>query len=376
MENIEVERHILLVIRHFVGGIRTYIKYIYAAPEFRHCRFTIIAPGNDTVQDYVNSLKNMKIDVVECGEDNISIIRAVFQTLYKDKVDLVHSHGYTSGICSSVPAKLFSIPNIMTAHDVLSDNQFSGIKGSIKKRMIPLFLNLLSALHCVSNDVKNNLIAHLPWLKKNKLVTILNGIDIHQYTESSKRDFHSELGLENDTFIIGFLGRFMSQKGFRYLIDAVEHLSENGAPREFVVIAIGAGGFIREEQALIKQKNIDDKILFLPFVDNVAESIKGVDVIVTPSISEACPLVPMETLVSAKPLIATRCIGLREVIEDTPAFSVKPADGLELATAITECMNDDRREHFIRYQEVAAERYDAKKAASKLYSLYNELLEH
>ena len=55
-----------------------------------------------------------------------------------------------------------------------------------------------------------------------------------------------------------------------------------------------------------KKRKMQDKEgspidLFLPFVTNIASTLKGLDVVVMPSLWEACPLLAMETLVAGIP---------------------------------------------------------------------------
>ena len=85
------------------------------------------------------------------------------------------------------------------------------------------------------------------------------------------------------------------------------------------MLCFGWGGFIREEQVEIKRRGLENNFHFLPFQENPARAIRGVDVVVMPSLWEACPLLPMEVLVAGVPVIGTDCVGMREVLLDTPA---------------------------------------------------------
>ena len=80
----------------------------------------------------------------------------------------------------------------------------------------------------MSHDARDNLLAYLPILKlfKRKVIAIPNGIEVEPFLKAEKRDLRRELGLPRESFLIGFLGRFMSQKGFRYLVDALEQIKK------------------------------------------------------------------------------------------------------------------------------------------------------
>lgn len=79
-------------------------------------------------------------------------------------------------------------------------------------------LPLIDVIHSVSNDANNNLLDFIPVLKKRKnCMAISNGVEVERFKGSEKRDLHMELNLPGDAFLIGFMGRFMSLKGFNYL---------------------------------------------------------------------------------------------------------------------------------------------------------------
>lgn len=368
------KKYVLLVIRHPVGGIRTYIKYIYKKEYFKRYKFTIILPKHYSNNVFLRSETDMDVELVLCKANIFSMIFAVYRHLKSGNYDLVHSHGFTSGVCTVLPAKYYGIPHIMTAHDVLLDKQLSGFMGTFKRMILPYFFNAIDVIHTVSNDVYKNIKAMLPAVRQEKLKTILNGIDVNQYVYSKKRDFRSEFGLDKNIYLILFLGRFMSQKGFRHLIEAIELvIKSRELTRDLRVLAIGSDGFIREDKEIIRNKALDRYFIFLPPVENAAPSIKGVDVVVMPSLWEACGLIAMETLTSGIPLIASECIGLREVINDTPAFRIKPANSKCLAAAIINSVTDNKIMEFQNYIPIAVERFDAKHTSIKLNELYDSV---
>ena len=62
----------------------------------------------------------------------------------------------------------------------------------------------------------------------------------------------AELGIDPHTFLVGFFGRFMAQKGFRTLVDAIGLLQRAQDTPNITVLAVGSGGFIREDKDYIQ----------------------------------------------------------------------------------------------------------------------------
>lgn len=371
--------HILLVIRWPVGGIRTFIRYVYRRFDKSIYKFSIIAPNLEDMKILIDDLSGMEVSYIPFNENisSINLFGLIFKTIFFGKFDLVHSHGFMSGVYSALPARLTRIKHIMTSHDILLPKQFLGLKGYIHKKTLSIFLPMIDVIHSVSYDAHQNLIETLPNLKKFnvKSVTIPNGIEVERFNGSEKRDFRKELNLGYDTFLIGFLGRFMSQKGFIYLVDALELLLKKiDLPKNPVVFAFGWGGFVREDREHINKKGLAPHFHFLPFTPNVAPVLKGLDIVAMPSLWEACSLLAMETMVAGIPLIGTDCIGLREVLKDTPSILVPAGNSQALAKAIEAEMKGPSVSKTEAFKKKASIRFDVKKQAAKLEQLILETL--
>lgn len=311
------------------------------------------------------------------GTGFLQIARCVMHELSRNSYDIVHSHGFTSGICAAIPSILKRIPHLMTSHDVINKNQFIGIKGPAKRYGMSGFFSLFDTIQSVSYDAQSNLLSFFPSLEKNdRCIVIPNGVEVERFLAAEPRNIRKELGLADDDFLIGFFGRFMSQKGFRYLVDAIELLNirEEKLPRRPIVVSFEDGGFIPREKRLLKEKGLEGNFRFMPFTPNVAGTIKGMDVVAMPSLWEACGLLAMETLVCGTPLIASNCIGLREVVRNTPAYVVEKADSHSLSMALLSEMEYSRKVDFQNYKSKAAEKYNVKKTSNLLSELYLSLL--
>jgi glycosyltransferase involved in cell wall biosynthesis len=370
---------VLLVVRWPVGGIRTFIRYVFRNFDPARWHFTIVAPDVEEMRVLVDDLAGLEVDFVPVEgmpNDGSSgfwkMLHCAAGELIRGGYDLVHSHGFTSGMCMAIPAFVWRTPHLMTSHDVINPSQFEGRKGKLKKMMMGRILSIVDTIQSVSYDAQENLICNLPTLgrRKGKLIVIPNGIEVERFESASPRDLRAELGLGEEVFLIGFLGRFMSQKGFRYLVDAIDLLRQDtNLPKEPLVVSFGDGGFIREEKAAIKERGLERYFRFMPFAPNVAGTMKGLDVVAMPSLWEACGLLAMEAMVAGVPFIGTDCLGLREVLRNTPSKVVPVRDSRALSEALLEEMrspSDQRARDFVREAVI---RFDVKVRAIELERL-------
>ncbi len=377
---------ILLVIRWPVSGLRTFICYTYKYFDPSQYDFTILLPETpEECQALENGLKHLNPTYIKLPfyegfptfSDHYNFEKEIIKTIIANKFDLIHSHGCTAGVYASLPAYLWRIPHIVTLHELLYDEYFTGKKGGIKQKILSFLLSKPDIIHLVSKDAKTNLLEYLPGLKnkQDKLIPILSGIETRNYCNAGKRDFRAELNLPENTFLIGFLGRFRKVKGFQYLVDALEYLEHSNKSGKIpLVLTFGITGFILEEMEIVKQRQLDKYVHCLPLTLDVAAALRGLDAVVMPSLAEACGLLAMESMVVGTPVIGTSCFGLREVLKDTPNVMVPPGDGAALGKAIANEMKNPSRAQAEAFRGGAAGRFDVKKPAAELEKIVRELI--
>jgi len=375
------KHRILLIVKHPVGGIRTFFRYVYKNFGSDNYHFTLVAPDLPETRVLLDDLGKLNLHYIPADRNvsNKEFFRLVTRIIRGQSFGLIHSHGYTAGACAIIGAISKRIPHILTCHEVLTPAQFIGLKGFAMKSAFGVMLSMIDCIHCVSNDARDNLLAYLPILKlfKHKVVAIPNGIEVEPFLNAEKRNLRGELGLHPDSFLIGFLGRFMSPKGFRYLVDAFEQVRKNGnLPKEPILLTFGEpDGFIREEQEDVKKRGLAGSIRFLPFVPNVAATLKGLDIVAMPSLWEACPLLPMEAMVAGVPFVGTDCIGLREVLRNTPAHVVPARNSMALAGALLAEMRNPTTVKARDFAVEAAARFQVKERAAEIEKLMLKFLE-
>ncbi|MEW8506775.1 MAG: glycosyltransferase family 4 protein [Candidatus Thiodiazotropha sp.] len=378
MNNSNDKIKILVIARWPVGGIRTFFKYVFSKFDQDKYTFIFVLPHDSNPKELSSTLNIplSNIHIVEKPASFFSFIRIIFKLIKNKEINLVNSHGFTAGLYALIPALITRTPHLMSVHFVFWKNYFEGIKGFAKKALLSVIFPLIDHIHCVSNDSKNSLVDQLAILKlkKNSIHVITNGIDTRLFSEPTKEDFYSD-EIKANMKLIGYFGRFMPEKGFGYLSDAVS-LLENSykVDSKFKVLCFGWGGFIREEQKKLKLAGIDHLFQFMDYRENIAPSIRGLDMVVMPSLQEAGPLLPMETMVTGTPFIGTDCVGLREVLKDTPAYIVPAGNAEALAQAILKEINFSRRKDFEAFIKESIQRFEVKHRADELMQLIDKVI--
>ena len=366
---------VLLVVRWPVGGIRTYLKYVYGHLDPGRYEISVIAARSDETSSPIDDIRQHapRYRELQNSASSLAWTRAIWAELRAMRPDILHSHGFTAGLLSLAPARLLGVRHICTVHDVLHERALEGWEGHARLAAMRACLPMIDVVQTVGRDATDNLLQYLPRLARmpGKVATIRNGIRSEQFAGAASRDLRTELGIAPGTFLIGFFGRFMSQKGFRYLVDALEQLVKRPSPGLVpAVVAFGGGGFVREERAALEKRGLMQYFHFMPFINDVAPSLRAVDVVVVPSLWEACPLLPMEAMAAGVQVIGSNCVGLAEVLEDTPSIVIAKADAAALAEAIRAyAQGPERGSRALEFAPEARQRFDSRATARSLETL-------
>jgi glycosyltransferase involved in cell wall biosynthesis len=373
-------RRILAVVRWPVGGIRTYLKYVYPilSRQLGGVDISMIVPPVEEFAVLKQDLIGLNIKYISVERDCsvVSLTRSIHRELARESFDLIHSHGFTAALSAATVARFKGVPHLATVHDILQDTQFAGVKGAARRLCFQFALGMVDVVQAVGEDAGRNLVTKLGSNFSSRVRVVRNGILTEPVLRAEPRDLRTELRLDVNAFLVGFFGRFMAQKGFAYLVKAMQLLRDRPcrAPkRPFHVVTFGGGGFIREEQAALERSGLNTWFTFLPFTPDIAGALKSVDVVAIPSLWEAMPLLPMEAMVAGVPVIGTSCIGLGEVLADSPATVIPARDATALAHAL-ECESEiSSRQAAERFVSVAVERFDVTRTVSDLIELMEAL---
>ncbi|KPQ01370.1 glycosyltransferase family 4 protein [Marinobacter sp. HL-58] len=359
------------------GGIRTFFCYIYSQPCFSECSFTLVAPDNGLSDFLSQYVPGNRITVLPARRGSAAFTRQLRELIARGEFNLVHSHGFSAGLLSEIAGTGYDVPHLMTAHDVFLPAQFAGWKGRAKQLAMSLLFRRMTAIHTVTEDAKSNLLEFFPAIDQSRVHGILHGVDTEYFRDREPRALKAELGLDEKTPLLGFFGRFMGQKGFRLLVDAFEEIRQSGALDPLPHVAtFGWGGFIREDYEYLTKKGLDNYFHQCDQTNDMAAAIKGVDVVVMPSRWEACGLLAMEALAAGKPIIGSNCIGLREVLEGSPADMCEVGDSQSLKMKLVDYVLgiNEKVQQFQDYQSIAVDRFSISKPANSLRHLYTEMV--
>ncbi|GHT24347.1 glycosyl transferase family 1 [Planctomycetales bacterium] len=336
-----------------------------------------------------NAFDTFKKDVADWdGVEFIDVpsggTKAAFQSirnaLKTKRYSLMHSQGLRIGAIACGANYFQKVPHVITLHDVIvPQNDIPGRFKCLKKKIIGHLTRRATVIVPVSQDCAENHLGQFPVWKKGlvRIQPILNGIDVEKVQCQSNIPQSYDCGSDNSPVTGGFFGRFMPQKGFEVLLDALLILDRKGYGERFrMLVTVDQHGYRDETLGTVAENPVLKKMI--QFIEPVADIFplwEQVDVLVMPSRWEACPLLPMEAMIAGVPVIGSDCLGLREVLAGTPNAAPPNGNSKALADAIIDFIEhkEQRKTEAQQFAPTAIKRFDVRNAAEQLREIYENI---
>lgn len=221
---------------------------------------------------------------------------------------------------------------------------------------------------CVSADSKKSVENLYPELEK-KIEVMYNPIPKEEILEKS-------LEIENiyskEKINIVTVGRLNVQKGYDILLKAHNELLKEGL--DYNLYILGEGGERKNLEKYISENSIEKNTFLLGFKENPYPYIKQADIFVSSSRYEGYPLVLCEAICLEKSIIATKCTGPNEILENGKYGLLAKVENISsLKENMKKLILDE--ELRIKYSKLSRERakiFDIEKTMKEIEILLNE----
>ncbi|MEU9129749.1 glycosyltransferase [Kitasatospora sp. NPDC048540] len=359
------ERQLQLVLRHL-------------PPEHRCEVATLTNPG--TVAAALRADGVTVHDLAMRGNRDLAVLPRLTRLIRSGGYDLVHTHLYRAGLYGRLAARLAGVrPVVATEHSL----QPGVIEGRPTSRGVKALYLAAERLGTVTIAVSGQVAGTLgDWGVPPARVHLLpNGIDAARYelpTASRyalRQNLRAALGLPQQAWVVGAVGRLVPGKRFHVLIDALAELrtvaERHPALREPWLLLVGAG----PERAALEQHaerlGVGATVLFTGEREDVPDLLAAIDVLAAPSAEETFGLTVLEALAAGLPVRHSACPALDGLGPQAAPEAVRlPSEPAAYAAALRELWS---RRSAALPQPPAVRHYDITRIAAELGALYDRL---
>lgn len=299
-------------------------------------------------------------------KERISPMLRLWKAMKIFKPDIVHTHHYYQLFYAWPGAILTGAKIVHTEHEYYS---LMNDKVSFRLKNISRFCNYVTGV----NDETCSFLKNEVGIPEKKVFTIVNGIDLNRFNNSSIA--RSDLGLRSEDFVIAVVARLHPVKDHPTLLRAFRLLL-NECPRAKLLI-VGDGDERQPLHLLVEQLCLAEHVNFLGIRHDIPEILSCVDLVALTSVEEGLPMCILEAMAAGKSVVATNVGGIPSVINDGEnGFLVPVGDVNLLFQALLKIHNNkdiaQRMGHVGK--RMIENRYNLSRSVEKYINLYSKCM--
>lgn len=260
-------------------------------------------------------------------------IFCLVQIINKQRPDVIHAHlpymelvSYFCIIFTKHKPKFIISKHVDNVFFKGSEGQNRSIIGSLIAKVISLKAHKIIA---ISRAVKFFLCSDYVGIKKNKIKVVYYGLKTLKIL-TNKNGKKLILNKKND-LILGCMARLVPQKSIENILESISILKKE----DLKLVIVGKGPMKFKLKLLVRKLNIEKKIIWVDFIDDLQSFYKKIDIFVLTSKYEGLGLVFLEAMFSKKPIIASNTSAMPEIIKNNHnGFLVKPDNPIILSKSI------------------------------------------
>ncbi len=329
-------------------------------------------PGFEPLRRKAEAWNAPLVAIPDRGPLDWRIVPRVLDVCRRENVSIWHGHDYKSNALGLLLRHFWPMRLVTTVHGWVKHTRRTPLYYAIDRACLPRYESVI----CVSEDLYSLCLKY--GVRQDRCVLIENAIDTQQFRRSldlatAKR----RLGIPEERYVVGAVGRLSEEKGFDVLIRSVDRLLRQGLDVELRIA--GEGDQERPLKRLIAELGREERIRLVGFQADTVPFYEGIDVFALSSFREGLPNVLLEAMALEVPIVATRVAGIPRLIDHgVNGLLVDAGSASELADAVASMLGDSQlRSRLSLAARARIERDHSFEARiQKIRDIYDKLLCH
>jgi glycosyltransferase involved in cell wall biosynthesis len=340
----------------------------------------------------------------EISFNDVATIWKLFRLLLRERPDVVHTHTAKAGTVGRLagflyrwltPTLLLGRPRTCKFVHTYHGHIFHSYYGRLTTRIFITIERLLAWLITdrivvVSEQQSAEIFKKFRVGRPNQIKVIPLGLDLQLFNQSPMRrqKFRQELGIEDDTILVGIVGRLTEIKNHQLFLESVSRFKQTSlpgkTPARFVII--GDGSLRESLESQSRSLGLGADVIFAGERNDPEYFYPALDVVALTSRNEGTPLTLIEAMANSRAVIATRVGGvvdlLGEVVQEGKyqicqrGVGVPPNDNDAFAAGLGRLVHDSvlQRNVGSRGFEFVQRNYPKERLLNDIRNLYDELI--
>jgi len=343
-----------VIARLNMGGPALHVAYLTEGLAGRGYDTTLVAGslarGEDSMA-FVAEARGVEVVKIDELHREISPLRdlvAVFRLarlIRAERPQILHTHTAKAGAIGRLAA-LVAGPDgppivVHTFHGHVLHGYFDPFRTRVFRLLERFLARTSTALIAVSPQVRDDLVA-LHVAPAEKFTVVRLGIELDERVaidDAMRAEARRVMGIPPGRFAVGWVGRMTGVKRTDDVVRAFATLRARGV--DACLCIVGDGPDREQVERRAHELGVIRDCLFLGYQEDVARFFAVFDAFVLSSVNEGTPVVAIEALAAARPVVATRVGGVPDVVtEGVDGFLVEPGDVEALAERLERLARD------------------------------------
>jgi glycosyltransferase involved in cell wall biosynthesis len=323
-----------IIARLNVGGPAKHVVWLTSGLEEAGYRSVLVAgtvpEGEEDMSYFAEQTGVTPLYIPEMSRE-ISLKDAVttwklFRLLLRERPDIVHTHtakagtvGRVAGFCYRwlTPGVLIGRPRpckfVHTYHGHVFHSYYGRLRTGVFLAIERWFARLATDRIVVVSEQQRAEINDTFRVGRPDFTRVVRlGLDLGIFAdhESRRAKFRNELGVEDETVLVGIVGRLTEIKNHEMFLRSVARVNRENV--RFVIVGDGSlrEGLEREAEAL----GVKDRVIFAGNRNDPEYFYPALDICALTSRNEGTPLTLIEAMANARPVIATNVGGVVDLV--------------------------------------------------------------
>ena len=352
------------------GGVEAVVMNYYRHIDRNKIQFDFICDEDSTNIPYEEIEKlGGKVILIPPYQKIFKYHKELKRVLKEGNYKIVHSHINTLSVFSLFAAKCAGVP-VRIAHSHSTTNKKEKKKNLLKQILRP-FSKLFATDYMCCSELSGRWLFGNKEYDKGNVYLLNNAIDLEKFKfdENIRREKRKELKIDDDTLVIGHIGRFVEQKNHRFLIDIFNEVHKQN--NNSLLLLAGQGPLMEEMKEKVENLGLNDSVQFLGQRDDVAELYQAFDVFCLPSLYEGLPVVGIEAQASGLLCVFSDDMTKETKVLESTIFMSLDNTYKSWANKIVELFCKYKRND--TKEELSNNKYNIDVESKKLEKYYNEL---
>ncbi|QNU68929.1 glycosyltransferase family 1 protein [Ruminiclostridium herbifermentans] len=352
------------------GGVETVVMNYYRNIDRSKVQFDFIIDA-DSKHPPVEEIEQLggRAYIVAPYKNMMKYIFQIYRVVKNNNYKIVHSHLNTMSVFPLLAAFLAGA-SIRIAH-----NHSTAVKGEPKtllKNLLKPFAKIFATHYFTCSEHAGRWLFGDECFEKGIVKVVNNAIDLDKFkfNESTRTIIRAELGIE-DKFVIGHVGRVVYPKNHDFIIDIFEQIYLRN--KNARLLLVGEGNLKENILKKIKTLKLENAIVFLGVIDDVAPIYQAMDAFVLPSLYEGFGMVGIEAQAAGIKLFCSEAVPEEIKVSDLVEFISLEKPAAYWAQRILKHI-DIEYERLKYNEQVGRAGYNIQTEAEKLLNYYYTIL--